>query len=373
MQPGKVQDHLIQPLGLGPVDLEKRRHRQPEGQAAQLLLQIVPAPQGAVFLSQDHIGVPGVEIQHHPYKARAHPAQSIHKLLLEGQAGPVDHQAAQSLVTAVGTHIQVPDQPGAVLLPIGGDLISLHPFFHGPPQGGDGQGLEQAVRRIQHVVAAGAVIADGQPPLLLGHRELHLISIALRLLRPQHRGQFQLHAAHTLQRIGHPLALGLQLLGIGHVPELTAATPARQGTVGFQPLLGALQQLHSPGPGHVLRHLLQADGPALPPDGPRDKDHPALQPGHPHALGGVAGDLGGVDSIFLPVHAVHPLSPGTPGPCVALVCSIITRPGAGDKRKADSAAAQSAFLDALSYKEKITSRSSGPCWPPCGRRTGPYR
>ena len=35
-------------------------------------------------------------------------------------------------------------------------------------------------------------------------------------------------AAHPLQGVGDALALGPQLLGIGEVPELTAAAPARQ-------------------------------------------------------------------------------------------------------------------------------------------------
>ena len=298
---GEVQGDLIEFLRLGPVDLEEGGHRQPEGGAQQLLLQPVPPPQGAVPLPQDHVGVPGVGVQHHSRQAGLCRPQGLRQLPLPGQTVPVDHCAHQALPRPVGAHVQVPHQAGPRPLVIGGDLMLLHPAPEGRPQAGDRRGLEQAVGGVQHVVAPGPVVADGQTAAPLCHGELDLVAVAVGLLRPQDGGQVQAHAPHPLQGVGDAPALGPQLLGVGHVPVLAAPAPAVQGTAGVRPLRGGAQQLLPPAPGHRLVHLHQPHPPLFPVDGAGDKDHPALQPGHPHPLGGVAGDVQGVDGILSPV------------------------------------------------------------------------
>ncbi len=126
--------------------------------------------------------------------------------------------------------------------------------------------------------------------------------------RPQDGGQIQLDVPHPLQRIGNALALGPQLFLVAHVAELAAAAFAEEGAVGLEAHGGGEQQLHPTAPGHVFVHLLQPDPPPLPLDGVRDKDHPPLQPGHPHPLGGVAGDVQGVDGVFSDIcHGAFPL------------------------------------------------------------------
>ena len=176
----------------------------------------------------------------------------------------------------------------------------LHPAQEGQTQGGDHLRLEEAVGHIQHIVAPGAVVAHRRAPAAWSHGELHLVAVAVGRLRAQHRGQVQPDPAHPLQGVGDALALGPQLLGIGEVPELTAAAPAEQGTVRFRPLRGGLQQLHAPAPGHLGAYLLQADSPELPLGSEGDKDHPALQPGYSHSLRRIALDAEGVDCVFLP-------------------------------------------------------------------------
>ena len=114
--------------------------------------------------------------------------------------------------------------------------------------------------------------------------------------------------AHPLQGVRDALALGPQFLPIGHVPELTAAALAVEGTVGRDSLRRGEEQLHTPAPGYIFIHLLQPDLPPLPPDGEGHKDYPALQPGHPHPLGGAAGNLQRMDRVFSDVnHRKRPL------------------------------------------------------------------
>ena len=105
------------------------------------------------------------------------------------------------------------------------------------------------------------------------------------------------------------LPLCPQLLGIGHVTELTAAASAVEGAVGRDPLGGGEEQLCPPAPGHIFVHLLQADTPPFPRDGIGDKDHPPLQPGYAHPFGRKAGNVQGVDSVLFPFgHGMCPFS-----------------------------------------------------------------
>lgn len=299
-EPGEVQSLSVQAFSLGPVDLEEGGDRQAEGHAAQGLLQKIPPPEGVVVRPQDHIGVPGVLVEHHPGQRGDSLAQPPDQLLGMGEGASIGHHTAQGLPGPVGADVQVADQAGAGRLLVGRDVEVLHPPQKGQTQGGDGLRLEEAVGHIQYVVASGAVVAHRRAPAARRHGELHLVAVAVGRLRAQQRGQVQPDPAHPLQGVGDALALGPQLLGIGEVPELTAAAPAKQRTVRLGTLRGGLQQLHPPAPGHVGAHLLQTDPPELPLGGEGDKDHPALQPGHPHSLRRISLNAEGVDRVFLP-------------------------------------------------------------------------
>ena len=290
-KPGKPQSQTVQALRLSPVDLEEGGGGQTEGQSAQLLLQPALPPKLGILISENYVGIPGVGVEDHPSQPGLRLTQSVHQRLRLGQGPPVDYHADQTLPIPVGADIEVPDQSPARPLVIGGDAVRLHPRLEGPLQAGDRLRLEEAVRGVQHIVAPGAEVADGQPPPPLSHRELYLVPVPVGLFRPQDRGQIQVNMSHPLQGVGNALALGPQLLGVGHVPVLTAAAFPIQGAVNPHPLRGGGQQLHSPAPGHIFFNLFQPDPPPLPGDGAGHKDNPALQPGHPHPLGGEAGDL----------------------------------------------------------------------------------
>ena len=297
-EPGEFQRQLVQPLRLIPVDLEEGGNGQAESEPAQLLLQPVPAPEGAGRIAQDHIGVPEIHIEDQPGQLGDSGAQGTGQLSGVGQLPPVGHYAAQGLPRPVGTDIQVPDQPPAGGLIIGGDLKVLHPALEGQTQGRIRLRLEQAVLRVHHVMAPGAVKADGQPALSSGDRELHLVAVAQGGLRPQHRRQFQMDAAHPLQGVPHPLALGRQLLLIGHVAVLAPPAPPAVRAVRLLPDGGGGDQACPFAPGHPLVHLEQLDLPVLPPDSPGNEDHPAVQTGHPHSFRGIALDMEGMHCVF---------------------------------------------------------------------------
>ena len=130
------------------------------------------------------------------------------------------------------------------------------PFFKGALEARDPLRLKQAVLHLQHLVAPGPVITRPDPVFRSIHWELDLVSIAVGLLCPQHRGQLQSYAAYPLQGVGDVLPLGPKLLVVSHVSELAATASAENRATGSQPLRRRPQQLHSPSPGHRLIHLL---------------------------------------------------------------------------------------------------------------------
>lgn len=226
-------------------------------------------------------------------------AQGTGQLSGVGQLPPVGHYAAQGFPRPVGTDIQVPDQPPAGALIIDGDLKVLHPALEGQTQGRIRLRLEQAVLRVHHVMAPGAVKADGQPALSSGDRELHLVAVAQGGLRPQHRRQFQMDAAHPLQGVPHPLALGRQLLLIGPCGGTGTPRTARckgspapagrgRGRSGRVPLPQATP----------LFTLSSWTSQSSPPDSPGNEDHPTVQTGHPHSFRSIALDMEGMHCVF---------------------------------------------------------------------------
>ena len=107
-----------------------------------------------------------------------------------------------------------------------------------------------------------------------------------------------LHPAQTGEGVVHPGVLGLQLLGVVHVPELAAAASAVVGAVGDHPGGGGGDHLMHPPPQGGAAHVGQAHVAHLSPDAALDKNHHALQPGHAGAVAGVALDGQPVNLLF---------------------------------------------------------------------------
>ena len=110
-QGGKFQGLAVENLRLGAVYLVERRDRQLELQAAEGVHQVVPAPDGAVFVPQDHIAGAGVGVQHHAHSPRGGGLDEGRQLRLPGQLLRVGHHAAQALARGVDPDVDVPHQP----------------------------------------------------------------------------------------------------------------------------------------------------------------------------------------------------------------------------------------------------------------------
>ena len=119
-------------------------------------------------------------------------------------------------------------------------------------------------------------------------------------------------AADSLQGILDPAALHLGLLGIGHVPELTAAALGILETIGGLPVGRGLQNLVDLAPGGGFAHLQQLDLAQLPLQGALDKDRLAVQPGHALAGGAVALHAQGIYLVLFCRHIRQLPSPGEP-------------------------------------------------------------
>ena len=285
-QAGQLHRFAVEHLGLVGVDLIEGGHRQAEGEAAQGVGEGVLPPQGAVGVPQNHVVVLLVHPQHHPGQAGLRVPQGAHQLRLPGHPPAVDQQAAQAPPRPVGAHIHVAHQAGLGPLVVGGDGVLGHPVLHGRAQAARRLALEQAVGHVDHLVAAGPVEADGP----LGHGELGLVAVALRPGRPQHGGQVNLRPAQAAQGVGYLDALGLQLLGVAHVPQLAAAAPGEVGAVGGDAGGGGGEHLlHRPPQGGAA-HVGEAHHARLPPDAPLDKHHLTVQPGHPGPAAVIAVD-----------------------------------------------------------------------------------
>ena len=295
-QPRVFQGLFIQALGLVVVHLIKRRHRQPQLQAAQGVRQIVPAPQGAVPVPQDGVSPAGIFPQHHAAGFWRGGPEHIHQLLLMGQAGAVDQQAHQGFPGAASADVQVPQQA-----PAGGLVVGDHPEPGDIVPQGLGQGvglrlLDETVLHMHHLVAAGPVKAH------LPHRGDGidaLVAVVQGLLRTQNFFHRHLRPADAGQCVLHPGTLGPQLLLIGHMPEIAAAAAAVVGAVRRPAGRGGLHQGGDLAEGGVFQHLHHQNVADLPPDGPVDKHHLAVYPGDAQPLAGIALDTGAVNAVFL--------------------------------------------------------------------------
>ena len=251
-QPRQVQDPAVEDLCLVPVHLVKGGHRQAEGQPAQGVLQKVLAPEQAELLAQNHVGLVLIDGQNHPHQAGLRLAQGVDERLLPGQGRAVGDHRAQRLAPAVHPDVKMPDEPLVGFLVVGGDVVLCHPVPKGLPQAGGGQGLEQAVRGVDDVVAAGPEEAHPGP---LGHGKLDLVAVAEGVPGPVDHSDLPVPAADAPQGVLDLLPLEGQLLGIGHVPQLAAPALGVLGAVGGLAAGGGLHNLGHPPPGGGLTHL----------------------------------------------------------------------------------------------------------------------
>ena len=194
-------------------------------------------------------------------------------------------------------------RPG--LLVVGRDGILHHPLLHRPPEAGRRLALEQAILHIHHLVGAGLVEADAGTG---GDGELGLVAVAVGPGGPQDFRHMDLRASQAAEAVLHPGALGLQLLGIGDVPEGAAAAAVIVGAVGGDPGGGGFRDLHRHPPQGGAAHMGEPHLTQLSPDAPLDEHHHAVQPGHTGAVAAVALDAQGIGMAFQRLIGLHTYS-----------------------------------------------------------------
>ena len=171
---------------------------------------------------------------------------------LLGEPLPVGDDGAEGLALLIDAHIEMPDEALVGLFVISGDVTVCHPGPKGAAQMGGGQGLEEAVGAVDHVMAPGAEKAHAGA---VRHGELDLVPIPVWLGCAVDHGDLAVPTADALEGVLDLLALKIQLLCIGHVPQLTAAALGVLGTVRGLATGGRLRHLRHPPPGGGLADL----------------------------------------------------------------------------------------------------------------------
>ena len=213
-----------------------------------------------------------------------------------GQALSVHQQAHQGLPGAASADVQVPQQPPAGGLVVGGHLEPGDIVPQGLSQSIGLRLLDETVLHIHHLVAAGPV----EPHLpRRGNGVNALVAVVQGLLRSQDLLHGDLRPADTGQGVLDPGTLGPQLLVIGHMPEVAAAAAAVIGAVRYPAGRGGLHQGGDLAEGGVFQHLHHQNVADLAPDGPVDEHHLAVYAGDAQALAGIAVDMGAVNAVFL--------------------------------------------------------------------------
>ena len=223
-----------------------------------------------------------------------------------GKVISVDHDTAQRLTAAVGAEIEVAQQTFSCGFVVGGQMKMGGGISKNVPQFGHRLGLQHTILHVEDMMAAGAVVPHRQSGdsgfvRERGDRKLHLIAVTIGLLGPNDLGDGDGYTAHPAQSVLNPLALGQQLLGVGHVAELAPATFSGQRTIEIYTLRSGGEQFYTLTPGYVFVDLLQPHLPALTTDGVGDENHPAFQPGNAQAFGGIIQNVQLMDGIFLPL------------------------------------------------------------------------
>jgi len=160
--------------------------------------------------------------------------------------------------------------------------------------------LEETAVHRHHLMSPGLEKADFPPG---PHGVLALVAVVVRIFCPQNLLHHDIGAANPAQGVLNPPALGPELLGVGEVPEVTAAAPSVIGAVGDGPLRGGGVNLYKLSQGVGLHDPDDFQLHPLSPEGLGHEDHGAVQTDDAIAFAGIALDQGSVDlAVFQVFH-----------------------------------------------------------------------
>ncbi len=261
VQPGRLGDPLVEPLGHARVRLEERPRRDAQGGTADALLEPVPAERHAGGVAGGGLGDPRVDRVQHPHDLGMGVGQAGRDRVgarLGARDGDEGHQHLPGRDALA--HHDVAQGPRLGALVVGGQAGAGGRGAGGLANGVAQRRGQQAGGDIDDLVPAPArVEAEGElPGGPRGGGVLHPVAVAEGLGRRV--GREHLHVgevADPRQVLGHLVALGRQLGPVGHVLQ-PAAAAARHVRAGRRHPVGPrAQHLHQVGLGEPpprLRH-----------------------------------------------------------------------------------------------------------------------
>ena len=196
----------------------------------------------------------------------------------------------------VDANIDMPHQalPGPLI--IGGNLIFPHPTAHSGGGTVSGIRLEQAAFHGHDLMTAGAEEANSP---IRPHRILAFIPVARRVFSPNYFLHLHTGASQPFQGVLHSLPFCPKLLGIGKMPEITAAALSVIRAVRGGAFRGRLENTDDFSHGGSFHHFGNSDIGALTPDGLGYKDDRAVQPDDPQTLAGIALHAASITGVLL--------------------------------------------------------------------------
>ena len=185
----KLQRFVIQLFSLLAVHLEEGLCRNMKAQASQAVLNRFRSVQHARFAAHNHIRLLFIDILHHAHKSRNITLQPFnqHTAMRNVIAGGNNNRHHLAAVHAHASHNMAHESPACLFI-ISADVIMLHPGAHGFHNRivrflGNHAGI-----RIYDAVCCRRITAYMQHAFGIRCRgKLHLIAVAPRLRRPQHR------------------------------------------------------------------------------------------------------------------------------------------------------------------------------------------
>ena len=214
------------------VDLIKRGRGETELQAAERVGDRSAAVERQELRTEDGIAFFRIGREDDGRDARLGGEKRLDELLFFRQLLRVGCDADENLPAfRAESDINMPDVAGMCGFVIRADAVFAHPVQNGCADAVGAVRLDAAVCDRDDRVRLSREEARGGLAVLLLHGELHLIPIAVGLLRAGDRQGRERLAADTRQAAMDMRALELQLLRVVHMPQRTAAALGEIRTV----------------------------------------------------------------------------------------------------------------------------------------------
>ena len=291
-----IHSTVVKLLRLIAVDLIERRYRQSEREAAEGIHDGIFTPESAVRIAENRVAAAGIGAQHHAHRLRYRLAQHVYQFGFMRQFLAVDQQADETLTAGIGSYIQVAQQalPGFLIVTLHGKATNVLP--HGLSSGIGLGLLNQALRRLHHVVGTGAIETH---LAVSGDGILTLVAVTQRIVGTDDFLHLHGAAAQTGQSILHSLTLGNQLLDVVHVAKIAAATLTVVGAIRLAAVFRGCIHRHHFAEGGIFQHLQHQNVANFTADSTVDKDYLTVNAGNAQSFGGISFDGGAIYFVLL--------------------------------------------------------------------------